>query len=93
MEHVQYNAPIGQKTASGREAEFFDVIDEELGGGRPPPLPKVAGPQALVLRRTVEPIIESFVPVPMIDVPVPQMVDQLSGVLADSTGEQGWDGL
>ena len=63
VEHVQYNAPRGQKTASGREAEFFDVFDEELGGGRPPPLPEVAGPQARVLRCTVEPIIESLVPV------------------------------
>ena len=61
VEHVQCNAPRGQKTASGREAEFFDVFDEELGGGRPPPLPEVAGPQARVLQRTVEPIIESFV--------------------------------
>ena len=31
VEHVQYNAPRGQKTASGREAEFFDIFDEELG--------------------------------------------------------------
>ena len=81
VEHVQYNAPRGQKTTRGREAEFFDVFDEELGGGRPPPLPEVAGPQARVLRRTVEPIIESFVPVPMIDVTVPRMVDQLSEVV------------
>ena len=81
VEHVQYIAPGGQKTASGREAELFDVFDGELGGGRPPPLPEVAGPQARVLLRTVKPIIESFVPVPMIDVPVPQMVDQLSEVV------------
>ena len=54
------------------QPELFDVFDEELGGGRPPPLPEVAGPQARVLRRTVEPIIESFLPVQMIDVPVPQ---------------------
>ena len=71
-EHEKHNAPRSQKTASGRGTEFFEVFDEELGGGRPPPLPEVAGPQALVLRRTVEPIIESFVPVQMIDVPVPQ---------------------
>ena len=76
VEHVQHKSPRGQKAASGREAEFFDVFGEELGGGRPPPEPEVAGPQARVLRHTVEPIIESFVPVSMIDVPVPQMVDQ-----------------
>ena len=79
MEHEMYNAPRGQKTASGRGTEFFDVFDEEFGGGRPPPLPEVAGPQARVLRRTVEPIIESFVPVQMIDVPVPQ--SSMGGVL------------
>ena len=79
VEHEMYNAPRGQKTASGRGTEFFDVFDEELGGGRPPPLPEVAGPQARVLRRTVEPIIESFVPVQMIDVPVPQ--SSMGGVL------------
>ena len=80
MEHETYNA---QKTASGREAEFFDVFDEELGGGRPPPLPEVAGPQARVLRHTVEQMIESFVPVPILDLDalVPQMVEQLVGVL------------
>ena len=81
MEYVRYNAPRSKKTASGREAEVFDVFDEELGGGRLPPLPEVAGPQARVPRRTVEPIIESFVPVPMIDVPVPQVVEQLSEVV------------
>ena len=83
VEHEQHNAPQGQKTASGREAEFFDVFDEELGVGRPPPLPEVAGPQARVLRHTVEQMIESFVPVPILDLdsPVPQMVEQLVGVL------------
>ena len=35
------------------------------------------GAQARVLRHIVEPIIESFVPVPMVDVPVPQMENQL----------------
>ena len=38
---MQHNAPRGQKTASGREAEFFEVFVEELGGGRPPPLAEV----------------------------------------------------
>ena len=91
MGHEKHNAPRGQKTASGRETEFFDVFDEELGGGRPPPLPEVAGPQARVLRRTVEPIIESFVPVPMIDAPVPQMVDQAAEVVRFfCSGHRSW---
>ena len=76
VDHEKHNAPRGQKTASGRGTEFFDVFDEELA-----PLLEVAGPQARVLRRTVEPIIESFVPVPMIDAPVPQMVDQAAEVV------------
>ena len=81
MEHVQYNAPQGQKTATGREAEFFDVFDEELGGGWPPPLSEVAGPQERVQRHAVQQI-EDFVPLVQIrDGPVPQMVDQLVDVL------------
>ena len=80
LEHVQHNAPRGQKTASGREAESFDVFDEELGGGRPPPLPDVAGAQARV-RRAVEKT-EDFMPmVQIFDAPVPQVVDQLMDVL------------
>ena len=58
---------------------YFDLYDEDTAGWRPAPLPEVAGPQALVLRRTVEPIIESFVPVQMIDVIVPQ--SSMGGVL------------
>ena len=93
VEHEMHNAPRGQKTASGRGTEFFDVFDEELVGGRPPPLPEVAGPQARVLRRTVEPIIESFVPVQMIDVPVPQssmggVLDQILQRTADIVPEE-----
>ena len=38
-------------------------------------------PQARVQWQTAEQMIESFVPVPMIDAPVPQMVEQLVGVL------------
>ena len=80
VEHVQDNAPRGQKTASDREADFFDVFDEELGGGRPPPLLDMAGPQARV-RRAVEKT-EDFAPmVQIFDAPVPQVVDQPMDVL------------
>ena len=81
VEHEKHNAPRGQKTASGRGTEFFDVFDEELGGGRPPPLPEVAGPQAQVLQRTVESIVDAVPLVPLLDDPVPQTVEQLQDVL------------
>ena len=39
------------------------------------------GPQERVPQHTVEPMLETFVPVPSLDVPVPQTVDQLEDVL------------
>ena len=57
------------------------MYDEEPGGCHPGLLPEVAGPQARVLQRTVEPFVETFVPVPILDLPVPQVVDQLVDVL------------
>ena len=80
VEHVQHSAARGQKTASGREAEFFDVFDEELGGGRPPPLPEVAGPQARVWR-AVEKTEDFVLLVQIMDTPVPQVVYQPVDVL------------
>ena len=78
MEHAQHSAPRGQNTASGRKAEFFDLFDEELGGGRPPPLLEVAAPQAWV-RRAVEKT-EDFVPlVQILDAPLSQTVDDVLG--------------
>ena len=81
VEHEKHNALRGQKTASGRGTEFFDVFDEELGGGRPPPLPEVAVPQAQFLQRTVESIVDAVPLVPLLDDPVPQTVEQLQDVL------------
>ena len=63
------------------QRELCQLFEEGPGGRRQPSLGEPPGPQARVLRQTVEPIIESFVPVPMVDVPVPQMVDQLSEVV------------
>ena len=75
MEHEKHNAPRGQKTASGRGTEFFDVFDEELGGGRPPPLPEVAGPAGgdrcfASLPVVAEQVIE--VPTIVLEDPIPQ---------------------
>ena len=44
----------------------------ELGGGRPPLLGDPPGPQARVHRHTVEQMIKSFEPVPMLDLDAPE---------------------
>ena len=49
-----------------------DTEDEEEASLAEPP-----GPQERVPQRTVEPMLETFVPVPSLDVPVPQMENQL----------------
>ena len=58
------------------------MYEEEPSGGRRASLPDVAGWQERVQRHTVEQIVETFVPVPMLDldVLVPQTVDQLADV-------------
>ena len=77
------DAPRGQKNA---DAEYFELSsDEEVAsarGMRPAPLSEPR-PQERVQRHTMEQMIESFVPVPILDLdaPVPQMVEQLVGVL------------
>ena len=81
FQESQWPQPKNAQTASTTTTTATTVFDEELGGGWPPPLPEVAGPQARVLRHTMEPITESFVPVPMVDVPVLQMVDQSAEVV------------
>ena len=57
-----------------------DAEDEEEDeeGGQPG---RAAGPQERVPQRTVEPMLETFVPVPSLDVPVLQMVDQLVAMI------------
>ena len=57
-----------QKTVNSREeAVFFELCDEDTAKWRPP--------QARVQRHTSEQMIESFVPVPILDLdaPVPQI--------------------
>ena len=77
-----HDAPPSQKTVNSREeAVFFELFDEDTAGWRPAPLPEVAGPQAQVLQRTVEPIVDAVPLVPLLDDPVPQTVDKLHDVL------------
>ena len=58
------------------QPELFQSYEEEPGGGRPPCLGESPGPQERIQRHT-----ETFVPVPVLDVPVPQSVDQQVDVL------------
>ena len=77
------DAPREQKNA---DAENFELSsDEEVAsarGMRPAPLWEPR-PQERVQRHTAEQVIESFVPAPILDLDalVPQMVEQLVGVL------------
>ena len=58
------------------DTEFFSLYEEELGGTRPDRLYEVR-PQDRVQRRTVEQIVDNTLIVPSLDVPVPQMENQL----------------
>ena len=94
--HEQHDAPRGQNTARTREATyytsktsvagdtaFFSLFDEEdaVWGTRPVSLAEPPGPQERVPQRTVESIVETFVSVPILDVPVLHSGDQLVDVL------------
>ena len=59
------------------QPELFDVFGEESGGVRPAPLSEVAGWHDRVERHTGEHIDEICPCVPILDVPVPQMGEQL----------------
>ena len=62
------------------QTELFDLSDERPGGSRPDRLAGVR-PQERVLRHTAEQIVDSAPGLLMLDVPVPQKVEQLLEVL------------
>ena len=64
VEHAQYNAPRGQKTA-------------RAVGAQPAPLSEVAGWQERVQRHAVEHLADLAPLVQILDAPVPQMVDNV----------------
>ena len=69
------NNAFGQKTPPPRAAStvHFDLFDEgDVLAARPTPLVEVR-PQLGVQRHTAEQVIETFVPVQVLDAPVPQM--------------------
>ena len=53
----------------------------ELRGSRPDRIATLSGPQERDLRRTVEQIVDAVPLVPLLDDPVPQMVEQLPDVM------------
>ena len=73
---VTYNALRSQMTSVAGDTEFFSLYEEELGGTRPDRLFEVR-PQEKDQRRTVVQIVDIPQVVPSLDVPVPQMEDQL----------------
>ena len=60
---------------------FLDDDEPPAAGSRPDRLSAVSGPQERVQRRSVAQIEVTVPSVPILDVPVPQMVDQLVVVL------------
>ena len=72
-----YDASRSQMTANSREdSVFFDLYDEDTKGTRPDRLFEVR-PQERDQRRTVEQIVDTSLIVPSLDVPVPQLENQL----------------
>ena len=72
-----YDAPRSQMTANSREdSVYFDLYDEYTEGARPDRLVGVR-PQERDQRHTVEQIVDTALIVPSLDVPVPQMANQL----------------
>ena len=70
------NALRSQTTSVAGDTEFSSLYEEELGGTRPDRLYEVR-PQERVQRRTVEQNVDNSLFLPTLDVPVPQMENQL----------------
>ena len=66
VEHAQYNAPRGQKTA-------------RAVGGRPAPLPEVAGWQGRLEQHVMEDLGSICPSVQILDLPVLEVVEQPEG--------------
>ena len=71
-----YDAERSQTTSVAGDTEFFSLYEEELGGTWPDRLYEVRS-QERVQRRTVEQNVDNSPFLPTLDVPVPQMENQL----------------
>ena len=79
---MTYDAPRSQRTANSRvDSVLFDLFAEDTEGARPDRIATLSGPHARVQRRTVQQIVDEVSPVPLLDDPVPQTVEQLVDVL------------
>ena len=63
--------------ATGVQHFFLDDDEAPAAGSRPDRIGTLSGQQAQVLQRTVEQIVDAVPLVPLLDDPVPQMVEQL----------------
>ena len=81
MTRAQHNASRGQKNAGTEYNELSDEDEVLARGSRPPCLGEPRGPQERDLLRTVEQIVDAVPLVPLLDDPVPQMVEQLQDVM------------
>ena len=69
-----------QKSKAAGDAVFFELFDEDTAGVRPGVLAEHR-PQERVQRHTADQIVDAVSGLPTLDVPVPQMVDQLLALL------------
>ena len=73
-----------EPTPQEPDTQFYDLDDvsvSELGGSRPDQLSAVSGPQEWVQRHTVEQMADGAPVLPMLDAPVPLVVEQPVEVL------------
>ena len=73
------NAPRSQMSSVAGDTELFSLYEDELVGTRPDRMYEVR-PQERDQRHTVEQIVDTVLFVPSLDVPVPQLENQLVDV-------------
>ena len=73
------NAPRSQMSSVAGDPELFSLYEDELGGTRPDRMYEVR-PQERVQRHTVGQIVDNTLFLPTLDVPVPQMENQVVDV-------------
>ena len=79
MAEATNNAPRSQMSSVAGDTELFSLYEDELGSTRPDRLYEVR-PQERDQRHTVEQIVDTVLFSPSLDVPVPQMDNQLVDV-------------
>ena len=84
-ESDEENYAKGQKTPPPAGTQHFTLDDDdsvrELGGSRPDRIATLPGPQEWVQQHPVDQIVDTAPALPILDVPVPRMGEQLVDVL------------